>query len=453
MKDFPPTVWRCDVAEIERNRELRADEPYIPKDCDDRFFRGLTSKDFYLQEDDAQETVQSVVLERSPIVDVRDNFGHHVEQSSTPTAKWSASDIPYLVVPDSRYVYRLAYTPPKSSEGSCHHVRVVVNRPDSVVFARSQYCNVKNAPGDQLLGTAFGKRLETLAGSLETGKLSVWLQAGFFHADESKVRVNVALDFPWDSLKRKWIKGSLNATIGVIGLVYSQDARIVARFTDFGCCSPDVPNFAATNRLQRDAFPELDVLRIPTRYETQIYVPPGNYDLRIVISDDSNFGRVSVPLNIEPVEANQLAISSVMLCKRFRNAAVAAQEAAGVNLAPQYVPLVSKGMQFTPGGDTRFRKGEHLVAYYEVYDPLLATQPGLALATRLKITNTKTGEVQVDTGMRNATGWTEPGKTTIPIAQQVAAEKLPRGSYRLEVQASDSARRSTVWRAANFTVE
>jgi hypothetical protein len=336
MKDDSPTEVRCLLSEMERNRELRLDEPFIPKDSIDTFFRGLTAKDFYLHEDDAQQTIQSVTFERFPEMDVRDNFGQHAERSSVLTGKWSTPDFPGAVETYSRYLYRLAYTPPKSPDGSCHSVKVVVNRPDSFVFARSQYCNVKHAPQDPLLGTAFGKRLETLAGSQEAGVLSASLQAGFFYADENRVRASIALDFPWDSLKRKWIKGTLNATIGVTGLVYSQDATLVARFSDFGCCSPDAPNFVATNGPHPDAFPQEDVFYIPARYETQIYLPPGDYDLRVVISDDSNFARVSVPLKIEPAGANQLAISSVMLCKRFRNAAVAAQEAAAVNLAPQY---------------------------------------------------------------------------------------------------------------------
>jgi hypothetical protein len=35
----------------------------------------------------------------------------------------------------------------------------------------------------------------------------------------------------------------------------------------------------------------------------------------------------------------------------------------------------------------------------------------------------------------------------------MAADQLPKGTCRLEVQATDSAGRSTAWRTANFTVE
>jgi hypothetical protein len=219
---------------------------------------------------------------------------------------------------------------------------------------------------------------------------------------------------------------------------------------------------------------------IPTRYETQFDLPPGVYSLRIILSDrvrsgrvkslrtgapagDYNFqvvvsdkfkfGRVQIPLAVDRYDGKELALSSVLLCKRFGDVAVASKEEAAEYLAPLYVPLVSKGVQFEPAGDTSFHKGEPLFAYFEVYEPLLVSQPTTTVQTQLKITDVKTGELKVDTGSRSAADLIQPGKTVIPIAEQIAVNKLPKGSYRLEVQAADSAGKSTVWRAANFTVE
>jgi hypothetical protein len=75
------------------------------------------------------------------------------------------------------------------------------------------------------------------------------------------------------------------------------------------------------------------------------------------------------------------------------DAKVAAQEAAAVNLAPGYVPLVSKGLQFTPAAQTHFKSSDHLTAYFEVYEPLLADQPKTAVQAHLRIVNAQTGEV------------------------------------------------------------
>ncbi len=118
-----------------------------------------------------------------------------------------------------------------------------------------------------------------------------------------------------------------------------------------------------------------------------------------------------------------------------------------------FVPLVSKGMEFTPSGDTSFKKDDSLFAYYEVYEPLLAGLPAPQVQMRMKIINTQTGELKVDSGLRSAAAWMQPGNTVIPVSQQVAVDRLDKGLYRMEVQATDSAGRSTVWRTASFTVE
>ena len=89
--------------------------------------------------------------------------------------------------------------------------------------------------------------------------------------------------------------------------------------------------------------------------------------LRVVLSDGKNFGRAEVPLNIEKYDKKELALSSVMLCKRIRDAHAAAVESSAANFAPQYVPLVTKGIQVTPTGDTRFKQGEPLYGYFELY--------------------------------------------------------------------------------------
>lgn len=49
--------------------------------------------------------------------------------------------------------------------------------------------------------------------------------------------------------------------------------------------------------------------------------------------------------------------------------AVAAKEAAQANFAPQFVPLVSKDILYTPDGNINFTKRKPLFAYFEVYEP------------------------------------------------------------------------------------
>jgi hypothetical protein len=65
----------------------------------------------------------------------------------------------------------------------------------------------------------------------------------------------------------------------------------------------------------------------------------------------------------------------------------------------------------------------------------------------------KTGQITKDFEPVDAAPYIQPGSRVIRIARVMAAGQLPKGVYRMEVQASDSAGRSTPWRTANFTVE
>jgi hypothetical protein len=187
--------------------------------------------------------------------------------------------------------------------------------------------------------------------------------------------------------------------------------------------------------------------------KTQIDLPAGNYDLEVVLNDGWNFGRAEIPLTVEPHDGRQLALSSVALCKNLRSAAVASQEAAQANFAPQYVPLVSKDIQFTPAGDATFAKGEPLFAYFEVYEPSLAGNPALSVSVHMTLYDAATSKAVASFAPLDAAPYERAGGSVLRIARRIPLDQLPKGAYRLEVQASDSAGESTSWRKAEFAVK
>jgi hypothetical protein len=72
---------------------------------------------------------------------------------------------------------------------------------------------------------------------------------------------------------------------------------------------------------------------------------------------------------------------------------------------------------------------------------------------RIRITDRRTGALVMNTEPMSAADWVLPGNVVIPIGLKLATEKLERGSYRLELQASDSAGRQTEWRQADFAIK
>lgn len=456
---------RCRTANETMFNRLRASEPYLPKTCGPDV-QGLEIRDFRLLEDGVEQKIQSVKEEQSAVVTVRDNLGTHNEWSETPGGRWSNVDLvpPPPITPGAgAHFYQIAYVPVNSEKGKCHQLRITVTRPQAIVYARGQYCYIEHPASDPLNGTSFGKQMENDLDSNGSAKIPLSFQATFFYSDGEKARIDIVLGFPWDHLKHEWAQLNLKATIGILGVAYEAHGGIAARFTDLGCCSFEKPSFLLSNNPDRYSHPRVylsdprnrfDSGLLPSHYETQFDLATGKeYDLRVVLSDGKNFGRATAHLKIDSYDGKQLAISSVALCKRFRDAGAAAKEAAAANLAPRYVPLVSRGMQVTPSAETTFKRDEPLFMYFEVYEPLLAQQAKVTVQTQTRIVDTKTGKLKVAFPPSDAAPYERSGSTIIPIGDELKFSELPKGNYRLEVQATDSAGRSTPWRTAEFKLE
>jgi hypothetical protein len=411
---------------------------------------GLTVSDFRLFEDGQEQKIQKVEVERAFCRDFRNNFGvHETEWALTPGQEWSILGGGGWGTAYARDVYLLAYVPPHSVEGSCHEVKIQVDRRNVTVTARSEYCNTAHSPSDPLAGTTFSKQMEADAASANAGKTPLSVQADFFYAAAKPARVYITVEFPSDAIKYHANPDGLRFEVGVLAMAYRRDGALAARSSDL--IEDNVP--LDDNLRNMPVFDALNKTLIPNHHEAQMELPPGDYDLRVVVSDGSKFGRAQLPLTVDSYDGKQLAISSIALCKQFHDLSKTLPDPGYEATLSGFVPLVSKGLKFTPAGDTSFRKNDSLFAYYEVYEPLLAGMPGTAVQTRLRVINTETGEVKGDSGSLGVASWMQTGNAVIPISQKVAIDKLTKGSYRMEVQATDSAGRSTVWRAASFTIK
>jgi VWFA-related protein len=306
--------------------------------------------------------------------------------------------------------YVLSYAPPESKEGSCHTLKVKVARGGTSVRSRSNYCTVK--PLDLLAGTTAGKELESRAAGSQAGSIAASIQLPYFYTSSGVARVNVAMEIMPDALKFENQKGKLHAEINLLGIASAPDGGVGARFSD--AVKLDFESQAQVDKLKGK----------PVHYEKEFKIAPGKYSFTMVFSSGgANFGKLEMPLAVDPWKAEDLALSSLVLSREAHPGSDLDLGLAGA-LAGDRTPLVAEDIQVVPSGSNQFMKSEPVFFYFEVYLPNSTPVGG-----HVRILDRKTGESKWDSGRVALSGPHQGGN--LPV------DMLAAGSYQLEVAAGD----------------
>lgn len=399
---------------------------------------GLQAKSFRVFEDGKEQKIAYVEHRDFWHQLVRDNLGEHWEWAWIPGGKWSTSDIVAepLDLPNPYYI--ISYVPPPSAKGSCHQIRVKVNRADTEAFYRKDYCNIAHSPSDPIRGTPIDNKLAQYLSSGKAGRIRLAANACYFYSGTDRARVHIGVRYPLNDVKSA-LGSNGRLPFNILIIVSREDGVVVARHSETEAWgAPDFPVLARWWGGDRAA-----AVVLPIRYDAQVDIPPGRYRIAIAVSHDSRFGTIEFPLTIDSRTQNELGISSLALCKRVR-------KAGGQQRLRDFTPLISEGYEFSPAADSRFEPGQDVMAYFEIYD----ARPNLShfdVRFRMKVTDVRTGAVKLNEEM-SAAHWRQPGNSTVPVALKLETNKLPAGEYRLEIQAFDSGGKNTALRVAKFTV-
>ena len=337
--------------------------------------------------------------------------------------------------------YLLGYTPPESAEGSCHTLRVKVDRGGTEVRARTGYCNARSR--DMLAMNPVAKTLENRAAGDQAGNVTAAMALPFFFTAPNQARVNVAMEIAPNAMKFTKEKGKLHGELNILGIAYRSDGSVGARFSDTVKVDFD-------NKKEADAFNEK-----PYHYENQFDIAPGQYRFKAVFSSGGeSFGKVEKPLAVDAYDGQKFAISGLVFSTNYRAAASMGTDLDAL-LIEDRTPLVTGGVQIFPSGSSRFKTTDKPLVFLEVYEPLLASAEApkqLAVALQLRVLDTKTGEQKTDSGLFRIPLPDKSGNPAIPTGTQVPVASLTPGSYRLIMSAEDSAGNKTQ-RWADFEVE
>jgi hypothetical protein len=377
--------------------------------------------------------------------------------------------------------YLIGYVPPTLEPGKCHEVRVAVEGRE-IVLDRSSYCTAGSDDLDEATReeTAVGRRMRSFAESEKKGAIKVSAKAYAFwssrvlslvnqslaigsaaplasdltyvvkvHDSKAPSTVHIAVQFkpPWEHWDASCAE---KEALHVLGIAYSENHQIAGQFGVTYACGDESQWHYMREKYIAKSWASFN---IPTRFDTQMELAPGDYHLRVVVSDGKKrFGIARVPVHVDRFDGQQLAMSDVVLSSVPRDASKVLDEAAIASPSPLVpTPLVNKNNQFVPDIETHIRQHSQFPLYFEIYEPLLKEQT-TEVYMHVRVTEQKTGFILLDPGLISAADWMLPGNPVIPVGFSLNIHKLEAGDYQVEVQASDSAGRKSEWRKAKFTI-
>lgn len=333
--------------------------------------------------------------------------------------------------------YILGYVPRESPEGTCHTLKVKLNRGGTNVRSRSGYCNVKAS--NTLEGKPAEKQLESRATGSQGGSIKGAMQAPYFYTAANVARVNLAMEIPADTVQFNKDKGKYHANLNVLGIAYRSDGTVGARFSD-----------TVNLDLEKDDWKEFT--KTPYRYENQFDAIPGTYKLTVVLSAGGDaFGKFETPLQIDAYDGKQFSLGGVALtnsAQRLGDIPTSLDSA----LLEDRTPLVVQGMQITPSGSNRFKRDENVVLYSEIYAPLIASANPPRVGLGYRIFDRATNKEVFFTGVLPADNFIQKGSPVVPIGLKVSVKDLAPGSYRLTLQAADAAGNKAPNRNVDFDI-
>ena len=247
---------------------------------------------------------------------------------------------------DTSTYYLLGYhsTNP-ARDGHYRHITVKINVPGTKIDYRRGYY----APADYQHSTKDDKERqleEELASEMPATDLPLYLGAEYFRLDTNKFSVPISLVVPGSQIPFVRSSDRDKASLDVIGVVTDKDRRPASTIRD-------------TAKLAVDTSTEVKKKNV--QYNTSLTLPSGTYHLKFVVRENQTgrMGSFETDFNIPDLKSSPLKLSSVVLASQLQSA----KKSRDLN------PLIHDGSEIIPNVTHVFSAEQHLLLYYEVYDP------------------------------------------------------------------------------------
>jgi VWFA-related protein len=247
---------------------------------------------------------------------------------------------------DTSTYYLLGYhsTNP-ARDGRYRHIVVKTSLPGVKIDYRRGYY----APADYQHSTKDDKERqleEGLASELPATDLPLYLGVAYFRLDGNKFFVPISLVVPGSQIPFVRSSDRDKATLDVIGMVLDSEHHPLNRIRD-------------TVKLAVSTSTEVQKKNV--QYDTGMSLLSGKYHLKFVVRENQTgrMGSFETDIDVPDLKTQPLKMSSVVLASRIQP----------VKKNTNLNPLVRDGNEIIPNITHVFSATQHLLLYYEVYDP------------------------------------------------------------------------------------
>lgn len=254
---------------------------------------------------------------------------------------------------DTSTYYLLGYHSTNSARNGRYR-RIVVK--SNVTGVKIDYRRGYYAPADYQHSTKDDKERqleEELASDLPATDFPLYLGVSYFRLEGNKFFVPISLVVPGSQIPFIRSSDRDKATLDVIGMVLDNEHHPLNRIRD-------------TVKLAVNTSTEVQKKNV--QYDTGMSLLSGKYHLKFVVRENQTgrMGSFETDIEVPELKAQPLKMSSVVLASQIQTV----KKSANLN------PLIHDGSEIIPNITHVFSASHHLLLYYEVYDPALATAAG-----------------------------------------------------------------------------
>ncbi len=335
------------------------------------------------------------------------------------------------IVADTSAYYLLGFTSTnRSPDGRFRRIRVGLKRPDLKLEYRAGYY----APRDFSHSGKDDREqqlTEQLFSDLSVTDLPVYASSAHFRLKGNRYFVPLWVVVPGSQVPFTKSRDKDKATLDVLAVVRDGQQRPVARIRDTVNLS-----VSATEEVQRKN----------VQYQTDLELPPGVFQLKVVVRENQTgtIGSFEASITVPDLARSPVRISSVVVGSRLQ---------AGTKKDPRN-PLLQNGQELIPSIAHVIPSGQPLYLYYEMYDAATtggaaapatggrgearpAASEGAGVRVLSNVVFFRGQKRAFETDLVEAVTVTAPGRGAITFKLEVPTTDLQPGLYTCQVNVID----------------